>query len=162
MSYAIAVTSANNFTILDNTLAEDTAFIGSRGPNCTDADSVPAPAPWIVDWATVGVDMNAGSGRMQPDFVGISDGDSLTCVLPPSGGDFWPFGHNPSNSSSDGGLFPDEDTEGGGGANKGGIAAGVIFGVLALGVIAFFGRKWYLRKSEESRLYKESKMMAQR
>ena len=36
----------------------------------------------------------------ESDFQNISHGDSLTCVLPPNGGDFWPSGLNPSDSSS--------------------------------------------------------------
>jgi hypothetical protein len=34
---------------------------------------------------------------LQHDFQNISDGDGLNCIVPPPGGDFWPFGgkHSP-------------------------------------------------------------------
>ncbi|KAF6758857.1 hypothetical protein DFP72DRAFT_1064370 [Ephemerocybe angulata] len=167
-SYGIAVTSADNFTILGNTLVGNTTFIGAKGPNCSDSDTVPTPAPWIVDWATVGTDMNSGTGKVQDGFEAISDGDSLTCVLPPNGGDFWPFGLNPSNSSS--------SSKGGGGYNNGGsgtvsatggeskagVIVGVIVGVLAVALMAFFGRRYLLKKAEEKKHYNAARDMAQK
>ncbi|KAG2024028.1 hypothetical protein CC2G_001626 [Coprinopsis cinerea AmutBmut pab1-1] len=158
-SYAIAITSANNFTVLDNKLVGNTAFIGARGPNCSDSDHVPEPAPFIVDWATVGTDMNKGSGKVQDDFVGISDGDSLTCVLPPNGGDFWPFGTNPGNTAEEAFSDKNKDDEGG---SPVGIVVGVVIGIIALGVILFFARKWYMRKMEEKRCFEASRQMAQK
>lgn len=160
-SYGIAVSSANNFTVLGNTLVGNTAFIGAKGPNCSDTDHVPQPGPWIVDWATVSTDMNAGSGKMQPEFVGISDGDSLTCVLPPNGGDFWPFGLNPSNSSSAVGGNGNQggDQNVGGGGSKAGVAVGVVFAILAAALLAFFGRRYMLRKAEERRHFEATKNM---
>lgn len=142
----------------------NTTFIGAKGPNCSDSDHVPTPGPWIVDWATVGTDMNAGSGKMQGDFVGISDGDSLTCVLPPNGGDFWPFGANPSNSSSVGasGGSSSGGGGGGGGGSAAGIAVGVLVAVVAVGAMVFFGRRWLLKKQEEKAHYNATREMAQR
>ncbi|KAG5729141.1 hypothetical protein E4T56_gene14007, partial [Termitomyces sp. T112] len=89
-TYAIAVSSAVNFTIEENTLIGNTSFIGARGPNCSDSDSPPTPAPFIVD------PNNSDQMNLQSNFQNIRDGDDLTCVLPPNGGDFWPFGDNPS------------------------------------------------------------------
>lgn len=174
-SYAIAVTSAEDFTVLNNQLVGNTTFIGGKGPNCSDTDSVPEPYPWIVDWATVGTDMNDGSGKMQDDFIGISDGDSLTCVLPPNGGDFWPFGLNPSNSSrssggdgrdGSGGTGSGDSGPGNVGAsskssNTAGIVVGIIFGLLAVALVAFFGRRYLLRKMEEKKHFNETREMAQ-
>ncbi|RXW15112.1 hypothetical protein EST38_g10745 [Candolleomyces aberdarensis] len=173
-SYGIAVTSADDFTITGNTLLGNTTFIGAKGPNCSDTDHVPTPGPWIVDWATVGTDMNAGSGKMQGDLVGISDGDSLTCVLPPNGGDFWPFGSNPSNSSSSSGSGSGSGSGsnsgsnggggsgGGGGGNAAGIGIGVVVALLAVGVIGFFGRRWWMKKQEDKAHYNAAREMAQR
>jgi len=159
-SYAMAITSANNFTVLDNSMYGPTAFLGARGPNCSDADHVPTPQAWIVDWATVGTDMNAESGRVQPEFVGISDGDALTCVLPPNGGDFWPFGSDAGPQTPlDGTGIADAD-RGGGGSNKAsvaGAAVGAIVGFAVLCVAVFYGRRWYLRKAEEKQCYDASR-----
>ena len=83
-SHAIAVTSAQNFTVQDNFLFEHTSFVGVRGPNCSTSDTLPSPAPWVIDTNTT------SSSSIQADFVDIPDGDSLICVQPPSGGDFWP------------------------------------------------------------------------
>ncbi|KAF9266244.1 hypothetical protein L218DRAFT_103424 [Marasmius fiardii PR-910] len=41
--YGIAVTSAFNFTVQNNTLFGNTSFIGLRGPNCTSDDETPPP-----------------------------------------------------------------------------------------------------------------------
>jgi parallel beta-helix repeat protein len=164
-SYGIAVTSADNFTVLGNELVGNTTFIGGKGPNCSETDSVPEPYPWIVDWATVGTDMNDASGKLQDEFVGISDGDSLTCVLPPNGGDFWPFGLNPSNGTGSSGGTGGTGTVSGSstsGSSPAGIAVGVIVGVLAVGLGAFFGRKYFLRKMEEKKHFNNTKEMTQR
>lgn len=108
---------------------------------------------------------------MQSDFVGISDGDSLTCVLPPNGGDFWPFGSNPSNSStsstSGSGSSGSNSSNssgggGGGGGHAAGIGIGVVVAVLAVGVIAFFGRRWWMKKQEDNAHYNAAREMANR
>lgn len=120
--------------------------------------------------------MNDGSGKLQDDFIGISDGDSLTCVLPPNGGDFWPFGLNPSNSSrSSGGGGGGKDGSGDAGSsgpgnvsgsskngsNTAGVVVGIIFGLLAVALVAFFGRRYLLRKMEEKKHFNETREMAQ-
>ena len=99
-SYGIAVASADNFTVESNVMFDNTSFIGARGPYCKDTDIVPADAPFIVDWRTV------KSAYLQSDFQSIDDGESLTCVLPPDGGNFWPLGRNPSNSTEPSSSIP--------------------------------------------------------
>ena len=84
-AYAIAVTSARNFTVQNNGLFGNTAFIGSPGPYCNSDDTTPTPQPFVVDTSdTEGL-------SLQSDFVQISDGDGMTCIVPPDGGDYWPY-----------------------------------------------------------------------
>lgn len=149
-SYAIAVTSATNFTVQSNSLFGNTSFIGAVGPNCsiTDVD-IPTPAAFVID-------RNLTSGMtLQSDFTNITNGDSITCVAPPAGGDFWPYGGNPaSGSGSSGGSG--SGSSGGGGMSAGakaGIAIGVIVGVIALGLAAWLTRKWAINRSESKKLY---------
>ncbi|KAH8983285.1 hypothetical protein EDB92DRAFT_1936711 [Lactarius akahatsu] len=87
--YGIAITSARNFTVQDNVLLGNTSFIGSRGPNCSTSDPTPASAPFIVELA------NVTSTTLQPDFQSVQDAKGLTCIQPPDGGDYWPYGGNP-------------------------------------------------------------------
>ncbi|KAG6866127.1 hypothetical protein C0991_008435 [Blastosporella zonata] len=141
-TYAIAVTSALNFTIENNVLIGNTSFIGARGPNCSDSDSPPSPAPFIVD-------PNTTNGlTLQSEFQTIGDGDDLTCVLPPNGGDFWPFGLNPSNSTGN-------PTSGSGTSpgKKAGISIGVILGVLAIAIAIWFIRKRAVGRAESKTRY---------
>jgi len=84
-SYAIGVASAQNFTIQHNFLSGSTSFIGTRGPNCSASDTTPSPAPWIIDTDST------NSSSIQTGFEVVSDADSLICIVPPDGGDFWPF-----------------------------------------------------------------------
>lgn len=162
--YAIAMSSARNFTVENNTLWGSTTFIGSRGPNCSSSDTTPASAPFVIDWS------NVTDSTVQSNFQNISDGNSLTCVVPPSGGDFWPYGGNPADTaeppidpfasnatssnngaggSSSGG--DNDSSSGGGGLSSGakaGVAIGVILGVAAIAVAAWYIRKWALRRSD--------------
>lgn len=144
-SYAIAVSSASNFTVQNNVLFGGHSFIGARGPNCSASDVLPAPAAFIVDPNTT------MSSSLQADFVIVADGNSLNCVQPPGGGDYWPFGGNPSspeivNSASSVAH-----------SSPAGIALGVVFGILAIALTAWFLRKWALTRAETIRLYRESK-----
>lgn len=150
--YAIAITSARNFTIENNVLFGNTSFIGSRGPNCTSFDTTPTPQPFVVDYNTT------NSLTLQSDFQQVPDGASLTCILPPDGGDYWPFGGNPASNNT---------TSGGGGGNstpntsgssegknglsagaKAGIALGVILGVALIAAATYFIRKAALKKQQ--------------
>lgn len=147
--YAIAVTSARNFTVQNNDLFGNTTFIGSRGPNCTTFDSTPTPQPFVVDRN------NTDGLSLQSDFVQITDGDALTCILPPDGGDYWPYrddGPSGNNTSSGGGGGSTPDDDGGGGLSSGtkaGIAVGVVLGVALIAVATYFIRKAALRKQQQ-------------
>jgi len=146
--YAIAVTSARNFTVQNNDLFGNSTFIGSRGPNCTNYDSTPTPQPFVVDRN------NTEGLSLQSEFVQITDGDSLTCILPPDGGDYWPFRDDgPSgNNTSSGGGGSTPDGDGGGGLSSGtkaGIAVGVVLGVALIAVATYFIRKAALKKQQQ-------------
>ncbi|KAK7696256.1 hypothetical protein QCA50_000909 [Cerrena zonata] len=135
--YGIAMSSARNFTVEQNVLFGNTSFIGSRGPNCSNTDTTPTPAPFVMDLNTT------TQSTTQIDFQAITDGDGLTCILPPDGGDFWPFGGSPETNgnqsqSSSGGL---------GGGGKAGIAIGVILGVIALAAVCWVVRKWAIKRA---------------
>jgi hypothetical protein len=95
--YAIAMTSARDFTVQGNTLFGNTSFIGSRGPNCSASDSTPPSGPFIVQNSGV------AASNLQSDFQTVQDATGLTCVVPPDGGNYWPYGgsgSNPSNTTS--------------------------------------------------------------
>lgn len=146
-SYGVAVTSAANFTVQGILITGNTSFIGARGPNCSTFDSVPNPGPFLVEQATT------QSLTLQGEFQQMSDGESLTCVLPPNGGDFWPYGLNPSNSSS-----TESESAGSSGSSTTGIALGVVFGILACAVASWFIRKWYISRTEAKQLYNSTKI----
>jgi len=141
--YAIAMTSARNFTVEGNVLVGNTTFIGARGPNCTADDAVPTPEAFVVELSTVTLSTE------QTDFKNVSDGDSLTCILPPPGGDYWPFGGNPASSSSPSSSTPSSAAADHGlsGGAKAGIAIGVILGVAAIAAATYFIRRWALQRS---------------
>jgi len=143
--YGIAVTSAFNFTVQDNVLFENTSFIGSRGPNCSASDPTPPSAAFIVDR------VNVSSSSLQSNFQSVPDARGLTCVLPPVGGDYWPYGGNPSQ-----GNFTPPITEPSapapsasaqaksGGLSSGakaGLAIGIIIGVIAIVAAIIFIRR---------------------
>ncbi|PPQ63147.1 hypothetical protein CVT24_005787 [Panaeolus cyanescens] len=155
-TYGIAATSAEGFQVRDNSLVGNTSFIGARGPHCKDTDVVPDPAPFIMDPSSL------RSTSFQSDFQAIHDGDSLTCVLPPNGGDFWPFGTNPSNTSSPyspqnpGGSTtstPDSSKA----HSSTGIVVGVLVGIFFAGVAGWCVRKYIVARNERTRLYNSTK-----
>ena len=138
-SYGIAITSATNFTVQGNSFFGNSSLLGARGPNCSAIDTVPAPAQFIIQANTT------SSITLSSDFVNISDGDSLTCVLPPNGGDFWPYGFNPSNSTNPSTPATNDH----GPRRSGAIAAGVIFGVLLCGLATWLIRRCILRRKAQ-------------
>lgn len=156
-SYGIAATSSRNFTISGNIVKGNTSFIGARGSLCKPSDVVPSPAPFIVDPATT------KSMTLQSDFQTIQDGDSLTCVLPPNGGDFWPYGLNPSNSSAPfvtgnpGPKATGTSSATSSSSNIGGAVAGVVVGILAAGILTYLVRRWHLSRKEKALLYNSTK-----
>jgi parallel beta-helix repeat protein len=135
-SYGIAITSASNFTVQGNSFFGNSSFIGARGPNCSSVDTVPKPEAFIIEANTTTL-MSVSS-----NFVNIGDGDSLTCVLPPNGGDFWPFGLNPSNTTSS----TPSSSSGSDPARSGAIAGGVIGGLILCGLATWLIRRYILRK----------------
>ncbi|KAH0840261.1 hypothetical protein J3R83DRAFT_1268 [Lanmaoa asiatica] len=154
-SYGMAISSATNFTVENNVLIGNTSFIGERGPNCTSNDPTPSPAAFVVDLS------NVQQSTTQLDFAAISDGDSLTCVLPPTGGDYWPFGQNPNSSTSP--VSPPEasptttsSSTSSGGRTAGttaGIIVGAIAAVLLVAAVTWYVRKWALKRSPPTRSY---------
>ena len=150
-SYAIAMSSATNFTVENNVLIGNTSFIGARGPNCTANDPTPSPTAFVIDTG------NVQQSTTQFDFTSVSNGDSLTCVLPPDGGDFWPFGGNPNSTSSPVGppeASPTTTSHSSGSAGRtAGIVIGAIAAVLLVAAITWFLRKWALRHSRAPRVY---------
>jgi parallel beta-helix repeat protein len=156
-SYGIAITSATNFTVQGNSFFGNSSFIGARGPNCSATDSVPPPAQFIIQANTT------SSINLSSNFVNISDGDGLTCVLPPNGGDFWPFGLNPSNfsspsspsSSSNSTNSPNSTnpsnpttpaTNKHVSSHRGDIAAGVIAGLILCGLATWLIRRCVVQR----------------
>lgn len=136
-SYGIAITSAKNFTVQGNSLIGNTSFIGSRGPNCSESDDVPNPAPFVLD-TNMTSDLS-----LQSNFQTVQNGASLTCVLPPDGGDYWPFGGNPSSLSSS----PGSGNEGLLGIA---LALSIILGLIAIAIVCWFFRLWVLHRRGRS------------
>ena len=135
------MSSAKDFTVTGNTLVGNTSFIGSRGPNCTKTDTTPTPQAFVIQQT------NVQSSTTQTDFVNVPDGDSLTCILPPDGGDYWPYGGNPEG---DGDPFATStETTSSSGSSKSrtiGIAIGIILGLLAIAAFSWYIRRWALNR----------------
>ncbi|KAH7887390.1 pectin lyase fold/virulence factor [Phlebopus sp. FC_14] len=144
-SYGMAMSSATNFTVENNVLTGNTSFIGARGPNCSSNDPTPSPSAFVIDLS------NVQQSTTQLDFAPVSDGDSLTCVLPPDGGDFWPFGGNPASNStppvSPPESPPSTPSKHSSTATTVGIVFGAIGAVLLIAALAWFIRKRALRRS---------------
>ncbi|KAF8659128.1 hypothetical protein AX16_001898 [Volvariella volvacea WC 439] len=143
-SYAMAITSARDFTVENNTLFGNTSFIGARGPNCSSTDMVPTPAPFVLDLN------NTRSLNIQSGFQFISDGDALTCVLPPEGGDFWPFGGGATPSDDS----PDDDSSSESKGELGrilGMVLGIVLSILLIGAISWFVRRWAIARRRSRR-----------
>jgi len=136
--YAIAMSSARNFTVENNDLFGNTSFIGARGPNCSNTDTTPSPAPFVLDLN------NTVSCTTQLDFETIPDGNSLTCILPPAGGDYWPYRSNSTSSASGGSQQSPHGLSGGA---KAGIATGVIVGVALTMLATYLVRKWAINRA---------------
>jgi hypothetical protein len=133
--YGIAITSAVNFTVENNVLLGNTSFIGSRGPNCSAGDPTPASGAFIIDQA------NVTSSTIQSDFVSVQDAKGLTCVQPPDGGDYWPYGGNPSPGNFTPPLStpaPSSSAQAQGSGQhsstgaKVGLAIGIVIGIIAI------------------------------
>lgn len=154
--YGIAITSAQNFTVQGNALFGNTSFIGSRGPSCSASDPTPPSAAFIVEWT------NVTTSALQSDFQSVQDAKGLTCVQPPDGGDFWPYGGNPSSgnftppvtvpppSSSPGSTPMSPSAQGFGGISSAGtrtaLAIGIIVAVVTLILVIILIRRWALKR----------------
>ena len=133
----MGVSSALNFTIENNSLFGNTSFIGINGPNCT--AGVPTPSAFIIDLN------NTQSMTVQSDFQTVANADGLTCLLPPQGGNYWPF-RVP--------VAPSGPGKSGGGVTKGqkaGISFGIILGALILVFVMWLIRRWAVRRSSRLR-----------
>ena len=147
--YGMAITSARNFTVEGNTLFGNTSFIGSRGPNCSASDPTPASSSFIVEW------VNVTTTTLQTEFQSVQDAKGLTCVQPPNGGDYWPYGGNPSAGSSNISSAVPTSTSSSASPSSGshsstsrkvGFAIGIIVTVVATIVVIIIVRKWALRR----------------
>jgi hypothetical protein len=136
------MSSAVNFTVENNVLIGNTSFIGAVGPNCSTAQTVPNPSAFVIDQS------NVQSSTTQSDFQPISDGDGLTCVMPPNGGDFWPFGGNPEAGSQNNHSSSSSTSLSAG--QKAGIAMGIISGIVIIAVGAWFIRRRTLQRSRRA------------
>lgn len=135
----MALTSARGFTVTGNKLVGNTTFIGSRGPNCTKTDETPTPQAFVIQQT------NVEQSTTQFEFVNVPDGDALTCILPPDGGSYWPYGGNPEGDND---PFDDIDDGSSGSSGKGrtaGIVVGIILGLAAIAVISWFLRRWAIK-----------------
>jgi parallel beta-helix repeat protein len=143
-SYGIAIASATNFTVQRNSFFGNSSLIGDRGPNCTGSD-LPGPAAFITEANTT------TSMSISSNFVNISDGDSLTCVIPPNGGDLWPFQAVPISSNSTSISAPSGGTTG---AILGALVLGGVILTLLLCGLATWLRKCILRRKVRQQLNK--------
>ncbi|KAG2129000.1 hypothetical protein DEU56DRAFT_861236 [Suillus clintonianus] len=150
-SYGIAISSATNFTIENNVLVGNTSFIGARGPNCSTGDPTPSPAPFVLDIN------NTLKSTTQSDFQDNTNGDALTCVLPPDGGDYWPFGGNPSSSP----LSPPEPSPSTSSHSSTGTTVGIVLGVIAgilfVAFLAWYIRKWAIKRTADRSHFKATR-----
>lgn len=139
--YGIAMSGARNFTVEGNTLIGNTSFIGSRGPNCSSVDQTPTSAAFVMDQNTV------TSSTTQPEFVNIQDGDTLTCIEPPSDGDYWPFGGNPGDSVAVASSSSSHSSTG----RTVGLVLGILGGLALVALLTWFVRKRALARVEQDR-----------
>jgi parallel beta-helix repeat protein len=141
--YGVAITSAHNFTVQGTTLVGNTSFIGSRGPNCSASDPTPPSAAFVVGSA------NVTTSNLQSQFQSVQDAKGLTCVIPPAGGDYWPYGGNPTSTStastatSTSGQSSAKHSSAG---SKAGLAIGIIVAVAAMIAGIILVRRWALKR----------------
>lgn len=149
-SYGIAMSSATNFTVDNNVLIGNTSFIGVRGPDCTAKSPIPPPAAFVMDLDHV------QTSTTQLSFASITHDNSLvSCVVPPTGGDFWPFRGNPdSNSPPIGPPDLSDKFELPVGWHDRGIDTGSIMLVMfSMVFITWFVRKWPMKRRLLARLF---------
>jgi parallel beta-helix repeat protein len=138
--YGIGMTSAHNFTVQGNILVGNTSFIGSRGPNCSASDPTPPSAAFIVGSA------NVTTSNLQSEFQSVQDAKGLTCVRPPAGGDYWPYGGNPTSTSTATSTPGQGSAKHSSAGAKAGLAIGIIVAVVAVIVGMILVRRWALKR----------------
>lgn len=103
-NFGIAISSANNFSVTNNSFAGNVSFVGTYGPNCTTGDDTPlSPRAVVIDTSTVTnvtFESFAGLGKASSDNTyqqtyaasyGTVDGD--TCFIHPATDEnVWPYG----------------------------------------------------------------------
>ena len=129
----------------DNFLGGAASFIGTQGPNCTKNETVPQAAAFVIDWSVV------SQSTIQTNFQNVSNADDLICVVPPSGGAYWPYGKEPesSNPSSNSGNSVTV-TSGSSAGRTAGIVVGVLAGVVSVALLTWYIRKWAIAKRAAS------------
>ncbi|KAK7049767.1 hypothetical protein VNI00_005798 [Paramarasmius palmivorus] len=144
--YGIAVTSAHNFTVRDNVLFGNTSFFAERGPNCSHFDTIPSPAPFVIDYNIT------SKTTVQPEFEPVTDGDLLICIVPPQRGNYWPIRSLAEAPFSQRCSFFEALVKEHPRACLGTVAG--LFGLLFfVGVVLWAIRKWYLKRAEEQGRY---------
>jgi parallel beta-helix repeat protein len=141
--YGFAITSAQNFTVQGNILVGNTSFIGSRGPNCSASDPTPPSAAFVVGPA------NVTTSNLQSEFQPMQDAKGLTCVIPPAGGDYWPYGGNPTSTSTSSTAIStpgQSSTKHSSAGEKAGLAIGIIAAIVAIIVGIVVVRRWALKR----------------
>ncbi|VDB97125.1 unnamed protein product [Peniophora sp. CBMAI 1063] len=140
--YAMAVTSARNFTIQGNSLWGNTTFISEPSENCTVGLTIPTSASFVV------ASQNVTDSSIQSDFSTVDRADGLTCIEAPSSGALWPYDTIPpdtGSASSSQTSQPAGSGGGGGGGLSGGAKAGIAVGVI-VGVFVIAASTWIIRR----------------
>ncbi|WVQ83024.1 hypothetical protein IAT38_005162 [Cryptococcus sp. DSM 104549] len=112
-AYGMAVTSAKDFLVQNNTFFGNTSFIGTYGPNCTTGDKTPNPTvpllaePSSLTNATITVPDSSPYQFVNGTAIG------LTCMVPPAASEnAWPYGGGLVNSASSAGGNGSETASG--------------------------------------------------
>ncbi|WWC70872.1 uncharacterized protein I206_104824 [Kwoniella pini CBS 10737] len=91
-SFGIGLSSSKDFQILNNSFIGNVSFFGEYGPNCTTNDKTPnQPVPLLIDYNSV---ENLNLSLPDNSKFQFKNGTALglTCFLPPTSGNFWPYG----------------------------------------------------------------------
>jgi len=151
LGYGIAVSGVKNFEVIGNVLTTSATFVGTTTGNCSTA--TPQPAPFVYQASTV------ESCTLQSNFVDVANADGLTCIQPPSTGNFWPYANSTDSDIvvADTGSTSDSSSS----SASVGVAIGVIAAVLVAGVTAWFIRRRVLRRNEADTSRKEPNRMSE-
>ncbi|KDQ08271.1 hypothetical protein BOTBODRAFT_571308 [Botryobasidium botryosum FD-172 SS1] len=142
-SYGMAVSGVGNFTLVDNALFGNTAFFGNRGPTCSPIAPIPDPSAYIYQFNTT------LQSTLQFEFQTVPYADDLTCILPPNGGNYWPYGDNAPIAPPSGSHGVLSTT-----SAKIALAFGLVIGIIVLCLLAWFIRRWIQNRESTSRVYR--------